>query len=289
MQRLSLIFLEFLAALFAVVPFRLLYFFSDGLAWLFLHIIKYRSKILQQNLRKAFPEKSPAEIAALQRQFYRHFSDVLLESIKGLTLQRDELQRRFRYRNPGIFDDLLAQGKSAILLGSHVGNWEWGSLSLPLAVEHQVVGIYKPLKNPVADAWLNRRRMRWGLQLASMAQAGRAVIEGRNKPCIFVLIADQTPVDVKNAHWLTFLNQDTPFLHGADKLARQTGYPVFFVEIQRVARGFYEVSFSELCREPGKTEEGTVTKLFAERLEKHIQREPANWLWSHRRWKRARR
>jgi KDO2-lipid IV(A) lauroyltransferase len=104
-----------------------------------------------------------------------------------------------------------------------------------------------------------------------------------------VLIADQTPFDVRNAHWVNFLHQDTPFLHGMEKLARQAGYPVFYFEIERVRRGAYEVSFSPICEAPKNTAEGEITRLFAEKLGATIRREPANWLWSHRRWKRAKR
>lgn len=227
------------------------------------------------------------EILRLASQFYRHFSDILLESVKGLTLKKTELQRRFIYRNPEIFQPIFEENQSAILLGSHYGNWEWGVLSFPLNVQHQVVGVYKPLKNKALDNYLNSLRMQWGLQLTEMKQAGRAVARQKNKPTIFVLIADQTPFDMPYAHWANFLNQDTPFLHGMDKLARQTGYPVFYFEIERVKRGFYEVTFSPLCEAKKDLAEGEITQVFAEKLEATIRKAPANWLWSHRRWKRA--
>ena len=288
MQRTGIFLLKILVRTFSIVPFRLLYFLSDGLYFLMLKLFQYRFEVVVSNLRNSFPEKKPDAVRGIAKKFYRHFCDLLLESVKGLTLPKAELQRRFVYKNPEIFTPLFEKNESAILLGSHFGNWEWGVLSFPLAVRHRVIGIYKPLKNRYVDAWLNRLRKRWGLHLASMQQAGRAVIENRNQPCIFVLIADQTPSDMKNAHWLQFLNQDTPFLHGPGKLARQTGYPVFVFEIQRVKRGFYEVTFKELCPNPKEKKEGEITELFARQLETTIRRDPPNWLWSHRRWKRKR-
>ncbi len=199
-----------------------------------------------------------------------------------------ELSRRFVYKNPEIFSPFFKKNESAILLGSHYGNWEWGVLSFPLAVRHKVVGIYKSIKNPLVNDWLNERRKRWGLHLVEMSTAGRAIVENKGLPCIFVLIADQTPSDVKNAHWVEFLHQDTPFLHGSAKLARRTGYPLFMFEIQRVKRGFYEVTFREISRETeGRRDEATTTA-FARELEATIRRKPSDWLWSHRRWKRSR-
>ncbi len=288
MQRTGSFLLKTLILTFSVIPLQLLYSFSYVLFFCLSKVFRYRQKVVLANLQNSFPEKNKNNLKNLSKQFYRHFCDLLLESIKGLTLPKAELQLRFIYKNPEIFAPLFEKKQSAILLGSHYGNWEWGVLSFPLAVQHKVIGIFKPLKNRRLDSWLNYRRRRWGLHLTSMQQAGRAVIENRNQPCIFVLIADQTPSDVKNAHWLPFLNQDTPFLHGPDKLARQTGYPVFYFEIQRVKRGFYEVTFEEICPNPKEKKEGEITAAFAHCLEATIRKDPANWLWSHRRWKRKR-
>jgi Kdo2-lipid IVA lauroyltransferase/acyltransferase len=288
MQRTGIFLLKILVQAFAFLPFRLIYLLSDGLCFLIAKFFRYRSSVVIANLQNSFPNKSQEEILAIAKKFYKHFCDLLLESIKGLTLPESKFQQRFIYKNPEIFIPLFNKNESAILLGSHYGNWEWGVLSFPLAVNHKVVGIYKPLKNRYVDNFLNLRRKRWGLHLASMQQAGRAVVENRTQACIFVLIADQTPSDVDNAHWLQFLNQDTPFLHGPDKLARQTGYPVFIFEIQRVKRGFYEVTFKEICQNPKEKKEGEVTAIFARNLENTIRQNPANWLWSHRRWKRKR-
>ncbi len=284
MQFFNILLLKVLFAIFAVLPFPLLYLLSDLACFLLAHVFRYREKVVFDNLQKSFPERPPAAIEALSQRYYAHLADLLLESIKGLTLPAAVFQRRFKYLNPGIFP----KGKSAILLGSHYGNWEWGVVSFPAAVRHQVVGIYKPLRHRRTEALLNRLRTRLGLHLAPMNHAGRAFVEFKGTPSIFVLIADQTPSDLPNAHWLPFLHQDTPFLHGADKLARQTGYPVFVFDIRRVKRGFYEVTFSELCAEPQATTEGEITRRFAEHLEASIRREPEHWLWSHRRWKHKR-
>ncbi len=277
-----------LVRLVGYVPFWGLWLLSDLLCFVLHRVVGYRKKVILENLRKSFPEKAAGEIRQLVSHFYRHFTDILLESIKGLTLPKAELQRRFVYRNPEIFQPLFEKKQSAIMLASHFGNWEWGVLSLPLNVQHTVLGVYKPLKNKVLGKYLNSLRKQWGLHLADMAHTSRAVVTYKEQPTIFVLIGDQTPSDMRNAHWADFLNQDTPFLHGMDKLARQTGYPVFYCEIERTKRGFYEVSFSELCTNPKTVAEGEITRHYAARLEATIRKSPADWLWSHRRWKRVR-
>jgi KDO2-lipid IV(A) lauroyltransferase len=279
---------KLLVRFFALLPFPALYGLSSLLHHLLAHLFRYRRKVILENLRKAFPDKGGAWVQSTAGQFYAFFSDLLLESLKGPSLSRDELLSRFCYRNPEIFDPLFQQGRSAILLGSHAGNWEWGVLSFPLVVRQQVIGIYKPLSNKRLNRLLCQLRSRWGLILFSMRTAGRAMAQFRDKPCIYVLIADQTPSDLGHAHWLDFLHQDTPFLHGADKLARQSNYPVFFFQINQLKRGHYEVIFRELCANPAEAPEGEITRLFAAALEAAIADRPQHWLWSHRRWKRKR-
>ncbi len=288
MQSLGAVFTKILIQLVGFIPFWALYRLSDLLCFLLRNVFRYRKKVVLSNLKKSFPDKTASEIELLASQFYRHFSDILLESVKGLTLPKAELQCRFVYRNPAVFQSFFEKNQSAILLGSHYGNWEWGVLSFPLSVKQTVVGVYKPLKNKVLEKYLNLLRKRWGLQLTDMAHTGRAVIGYKNQPSIFVLIADQTPSDMRNAQWTSFLNQDTPFLHGMDKMARNTGYPVFYFEIERVRRGFYEVTFSPICEAPKDLTEGEITKMYAARLEATIRKSPTEWLWSHRRWKRKR-
>ncbi len=288
-QSAAYFFTRTLVATFRLIPLRSLNKLSAFLSFVLLHLTGYRKKVILQNLQYAFPEKKSGEIWVIATAFYRHLANILIEGIKGLTMSKAEIQERFVYKNPEIFAPLFEHGESAILLGSHVGNWEWGVLSFPLSVKHEVVGIYKPLKNKRLDDYLNTLRKQWGLRLTSMAQVGRAVVQQKGKPTIFVLIADQTPSDIKHAHWVNFLNKDTPFLHGMDKLARQTGYPVFYFEIERVGQARYEVFFSLLCEANQIHEEGEVTRRYAAALERTIQQNPANWLWSHRRWKRAKR
>ncbi len=270
------------------MPFWALYLFSDILAFLFQHIIKYRKKIIQQNLRNSFPEKPETEIEALTYLFYKHFCDLLFESIKGLGMTKAELHERFHFKNPEIFEPLFQQNQSVVLLGSHYGNWEWGVISFPLLVRHKVVGIFKPIGNRSIEAYLNSHRGKWGHHLTSMKNTGRAIIENKGRPTIFIFIADQTPADIKNAHWLNFLNQDTPFLHGAEKIAQKTNYPVFHFKITRVKRGFYELTFEQLFADPKNTSTGEITAKYAHQLENAIKEDPPNWLWSHRRWKRKR-
>ena len=288
MQSLTLYFIKILVNLFALLPMKVVYAFSNLIYFFFRFVIHYRKKVIHKNLQNSFPNYGDQKIKEIINLYYRYLSELIVEYIKGLSLSKKEFQKRFIYKNPEIFDTLFSQGKSAILLGSHYGNWEWGSLTFPLSVKHQVIGIYKPIKNHKVENYLNNLRKKWGLELASMKNAGRAIIVNKSRPVIYVFIADQTPVDVVNAHWVEFLHQDTPFLHGASKLAHRTGYPVFHYKINRKKRGNYEVEFKEIILNPKTVEPIDITRTYTNHLEKMINNDPTYWLWSHRRWKRKR-
>lgn len=277
-----------LVYLFGILPLWMVYKLSDFLFFFFYKIIHYRRRVVNENLRRSFPEKSSAEIDAIARQFYQQLCDNLLESLKGLTMSKARFQERYRFGGTALLDAEFEKNQSIIIAGGHFNNWEWGVFSVSLWLKHKVIGIYKPINNKYIDKFYNQQRTRFGLHIASMKQAGRAVVQHRHEACAFVFIADQAPSDVNNCHWIPFLHQETAFLQGVDKIARSTNYPVFYFDIKSVKRGYYELTFSELVRNPANLNEGEITALFAQRLEQSILERPADWLWSHKRWKRGR-
>ncbi|MCB0706668.1 MAG: lysophospholipid acyltransferase family protein [Saprospiraceae bacterium] len=275
-------------ALFAVIPFRVLYLLADAVAFVLSRIVRYRRAVVFRNLEKSFPEKSPKEIAGLAARFYLHLADILLESLKGLSMGEAEIKKRYHYSNPEILDADWEAGKSVILMPAHYGNWEWGVLSLPLPLKHGIVGIYKPLKNPKVEAFAAARRTRFGLQLCPITETRTALDKTWNPPVGFIFMSDQSPSNSRKAHWLTFLHQDTACLQGADIWARKLNMPVYFMDIQRQKRGFYDIRFTCLSDQPATTEVEAITRAYFQQLEMTIRRKPEDWLWSHKRWKKKR-
>lgn len=271
--------------LFAHLPFFVLFWLSDGLAFLLYRVLRYRKGVVMENLEKSFPEKTPTEIEAIAKGFYRHLSDIFLEALKGLYLTKADFLRRYRFKNPEVTDQIFQSGRHVFAMPAHYGNWEWGVTSFPLQVRHAVVGVYKPIHNPYIEAFMAKKRTRFGLQLAPIYQT-RATFEHLPKePSLFIMMSDQNPSNRRKAQWVEFLNRETACLHGADRWARTLNVPVVYMHIQRVKRGFYEISFEPLYLAPKDTSDGAITQAFMQRLEYHIRRQPTDWLWSHRRWK----
>lgn len=275
--------------LISLLPFPLLYLFSDLIFILLYYIVRYRRDIVAENLQKSFPEKSKKELLELEREFYRHFSDLILEIIKTLTISRSVMLKRCRMDENSIqmmkkYND---EKISCILVLGHLGNWEWASNTFSATCGQALYGLYHPLENKYFNNLINRMRTRFGTSLIEMKNTFRDMVQLKSKITATAFIADQTPPP-ESAYWTTFLNQETPVFQGTEKIARKLNYPVIYMNVNKLKRGYYEISAETLCENPSTTSDGEISELYTKKLEKEIIKNPQFWLWSHRRWKHKR-
>lgn len=275
----------FFILLMGILPFWLLYAFSDFAGFLLKDVFGYRKKVIVSNLRRCFPDADEKLIKRLTAEAYKNLMDVLVEGFKAFTMSDSEIVKRHKVLNPEILDSYKNSSKNIIAAPCHYGNCEWGALSPGLQLDYKIAAFYTPLSNPYMDRRIRKNRSRTGTLLASTRQTGKTFEELENSRTIFVMAADQSPSKPKNAIWVDFLGQRTAFLHGVEKYAVQRDLPVLFVDIQRVKRGFYTMELSFISEIPKQTQAGEITAAYAKRLEEVILKNPGNWLWSHRRWK----
>ncbi len=271
-----------------LMPFRVMYLFSDFVYFLLYKVVGYRRKVVYENLKSSFPEKSQDEINALIRKFYHHLCDISLESIKGFTMGPKEIVKRHHILNPELADYYYDLGKSAIAVPGHYNNWEWGSLSPGLQLKYPISGFYKPMSNKHTDAYAKQHRAKFGTKLISIKLTARAFEDMKEIPTAYIMAADQSPSNLKECYWIYFLHRETAWLHGPEKYARKYNIPVIYVDIRKVKRGYYDLELRVLTDNPESLPDGEITRRYAEQLEKSILNEPAYWLWSHKRWKHER-
>jgi len=271
----------------SILPFWWLYRLSDFLFVLLFHVLGYRKKVVIQNLKNSFSEKSEKEVLEIQRKFYRYFCDLVVETLKSITISESRLAKRVKFTGTEIFEEYHKQEQSVIIAMGHFGNWELGGARFALEPFHQLFVIYHPLQNKYFDGLVYRMRTRLGNGLYSMKNSLRGIIGDRKKLTATAFIADQTP-SPKGAHWMQFLNQDTPVFTGTGKISKKMKYPVVYIGIHRIKRGQYEMRAEKLIINPGKEEETHIIEAFNKRLEKDIVKQPEIWLWTHRRWKHKR-
>ena len=271
----------------ALLPFPLLYLLSDGLYLVLYKLIGYRTAVVRTNLRKSFPEKTEAELRTIERTFYRWFCDLVLETLKTLTLSPAQVKERVSVSGEEVLKKHFDADRSVILVMGHWGNWELGGARFSQLGLHRLYVIYHPLQNKWFDGLVYHMRTRLGNKLYAMNDTMKGMLRDRGQVTATAFIADQTPPP-EGAFWTTFLNQETPVFFGTEKIARKLDYPVVYVGVERTGRGHYAMRFEELTADPGGTGEGTISLLHTRRLEEDIRRLPAFWLWSHRRWKHKR-
>ncbi len=269
----------------SLLPFPLFYLLSDLFCFLLYYVVGYRRKVVMENLRNAFPEKSEEERKRIARQYYQNLADIMLETIKMLTISKKSLRERFHLTNPEVAAKYLDQGRSIVGAVGHFGNWEWACLVQGMGVRYPSIVIYKTLKNPWFNKLFLKMRSRTGAILVPMRQTLRALVAYRNKPFMSILAADQTPRQQSAIYWTRFLNQDTAAYLGIEKVAKMNNSVVVYCDIQRVGRGRYRVSYRVLFENPKETADFEITEGYLGILEKRIRENPADWLWSHRRWK----
>ena len=278
----------FFVFLIGLLPFPLLYLFSDFGQFFLGRVIGYRRKVILSNLRSCFPTLSDKELEGILRKVYKNLADVLAEGIKGFSMLPRTIKKRHFIINPEIIEPWLAEGRSVIALPAHFNNFEWGSMSPGLFTKHPIIAFYKPLSNKYINRFLQRSRRKFGTTLASIYET--ALVFERNAPIasVYIMAADQSPSTPEKSYWLQFFGRETAFLHGPEKYARMHNYPVVYVDVQRVKRGYYNVEAVILAGDPASLPEGEVTRRYAGKLEEVIRKNPGSWLWSHKRWKLSR-
>lgn len=271
--------------LIAYLPFWFWYRIADALYVLAFYVIGYRKKVVLENLRLSFPEKTEAEIKIIAKGFYRNLADIVVEMIKMFDMSAEELSRRVHTENEQIMKPLVEKHGVVLLMASHQCNWEWLGQSVHIKIG-QVDAIYHPLHNKKVDALMYRLRSQYGILPVSMQQTIREVIKRKNIKRMIGVIADQVPPLIEAAHWTMFMNQNTPFFTGAEKISRTYQYPQVYINVKRLKRGHYWLRFELMFEPPFEgVEPQAMIHNYAQRLERTIRENPSDWLWSHKRWK----
>lgn len=278
------------AWLVSLMPFWLLYVLSDLIYLIIYYIARYRLKVTKSNLKKAFPDQDDKWINSTSRKYYRRLADIILENIKVMHLGNEALKKRFRFTNLDIIEGMLKQNKSVIVSIGHCGNWEWMGNALGLTLtKYKGFAIVKPLSSHQFDSYMNSLRNHFiDDSIIYFKDTARTIVKRKNIPSFYVFASDQTPTKSEIGYWGEFLNQDTPFFTGMEKIARSLDLGVIFIDLYREKRGHYIGDIKLISEGAKSTGENKITIEYVSLLEDAIRERPHNWLWSHRRWKHTR-
>lgn len=286
MQLIVYIILYPLLWLVSILPFRLLYAFSDIIYILLYRIFGYRTKTVKENLRLVFPDKTEDELSLITRRFYHHLCDMIVESIKSMTISEADLKKRYKFSNIDVIHAIEAQQRSIILMCAHYGSWEWIFI-LQRYVGHNGYAIYKRLANKYFDKLIKRIRAKYNTQLITTKETfdilNRSKIKG--ELTINGFVSDQSPKPHKAHHWNEFMGIKVPMHTGAELLAKQLDMCVVFFSVKRLKRGYYETTFKTIAEYPNDYKNYDITDTFFKLVEQQIYEAPEYYLWTHKRWK----
>lgn len=277
--------------LLARLPLSLLYGVADVLFLILYYLVGYRKKVVRQNLKNSFPEKSMKELRSIERRFFRYLCDIIIETIKQLHMDADEVRKRVTYENMDLIIRHRDEGRSVMLMTAHYCNWEWSSaICLHLPDDYKAYPVYQELTNAHFDRFMYKLRSRFGSVNIEKRELIREMLNMRNNGVhgLFGMISDQSPSGKAIRYRMPFLNQDTPVFLGTEQLARKYDYPVYYMDVSRKRRGYYHVVILPIAEKPLETEEYEITHRFMQIVEERIKSKPEFWLWSHKRWKHSR-
>lgn len=273
----------------SMLPLRVLFVLSDFLYLVAYKLVGYRTKVVRMNMTNSFPEKSPKEIQQLMNQFYSHFCDLIVESLKGFSMSREEAIARCKLMDPEPFEKYYQEGKSVVIVGGHYGNWELLAVAIGAQMNLKVKALYAPLSNKFFDKKMMETRSKYGLILVPKTAATAMFDNLEKEPSFFIFGSDQSPQSPnKKLLWTTFLHQETAVQLGAEKYAKMYNLPVIYGQIDKVKRGYYEFNTSLITATPNELPDLAIMEQYTRMLESGIRAMPQYWLWTHKRWKHKR-
>lgn len=266
--------------------FRLIYLFSDFLYLILYHVISYRKKLVRKNLALALPEKTFLERKIIEKKYYKHLSDLFLESFKSLNISEVEIKKRYSFKNFELLDELYKKKKNIILMGGHYASWEWFFI-IDRLTDYRINAIYKKLSNKYFDSLIKKIRSKYNGNLISTKNTFKEILKntklkGLN---IYGFASDQSPKKNKATYWNNFLNNFVPFHTGAEIIAKKYDMAVVYMNVEKVKRGYYLASFELITDKPTKYKDFKITEDFIKLLENQILKAPEYYTWTHNRFK----
>jgi len=271
---------------FSILPLPVLYKISDFFYYLVYYVFGYRKEVVNNNLKIAFPDKDEKEIIKIQKKFYRHFIDIFIEMLKSFTISEKNLKNRYTFKNIEVIQNIVNNGQSIILMGSHYANWEWIFI-LNTYVDCLGVAAYSRIQNKYFDKVIRKSRGRFGTALQTTGRLITFLEENKKKniTAIYGLLSDQSPMVYKTRYWRAFFGVKVPVHTGAEYLAKRNDFAVVMMKTKKIKRGFYETEFKVLTKNPKNYQDYEITDMFLDNVEQQIKEKPEFYMWSHRRFK----
>ena len=271
---------------FSRLPMRILYLKSNIIYLFMFYVTGYRKKVVLENLKLSFPKKTEAELRIISKKFFKHFIDLIMESVKAFSISKKQLSKRYTYKNPELVNAYVKEGRNIALVGAHQANWEW-SFGISMVLDIDVYGAYTKLNNKYFEKWVRKSREKFGVIGYKTSDTVRGIQKNMNdnKQGAYILLSDQSPQPHKTFYWREFFNIKVPVHTGAEMLSKKFDLVVINYVTRKIKRGYYETEFQLITDTPKEFDDYQLTDKYTKLTEENIKVQPEFYLWSHRRFK----
>lgn len=277
----------FFLKLLSRLPFNALYVISDFFFFVSYRVIKYRRKLVRKNLKNSFPTKSAEELKMIEKDFYKNLCDYAVETLKLLTISKEELRERMVFEKPEVLENFARNKQSIIFMASHQFNWEWSLVSASIVFPFDIDFVYQPIKNRFFERVSLACRTRFGAYPIQREDVARELVKRKSILRGIATVADQYPGHRKDKKFITtFLNQETAFFLGTNSMVLLSQFPALYYSFRKIRRGYYVATPHIIGMPPYDKNSTSVLENYIKEVEKVIVENPSGWLWSHNRWKK---
>lgn len=267
------------------MPLRLLYGFSWCGYFLLFHIFKVRKTLTLTNIQASFPNYTKEECNDLAKKHYKNICMIIAESIKSLSLSKEEIKSRVEFTNLHLLEEYLKKGQSTILVTAHFCNFEWALLACAQHLNYPVDTVYRTQRSNSLEKLFYHLRTKFDVTPLPMETCVADSLKRSKITRMLAMAADQSPKKNDDPYWQTFLNRDTAFHTGTEKITRAFKYPIIFMSLKRTRKGHYQATLKLLAEPPYTQEPNQIMREYVAELESLILESPEDWLWAYRRWK----
>jgi KDO2-lipid IV(A) lauroyltransferase len=261
---------------------------AEWMATLFGRVLGIRRRVVQENLRTAFPNLSSQERDAITWQMWRHLFLMTAEiAHTPRKVHETNWKQHSHIVNQELFVRTLLAGRPLVLISAHFGNFELGGYLMGL-FGFPTYTVARQLDNPFLDRFVNDFRGRTG-QFMLPKRGSRDMIQAvLSRGGILTLLGDQAAGE--KACWVNFFGRPASTHKAVAAFSLANGAPTMVSSARRLDRALhYEVGPEAICdpRDP-EFPFGSIPLLaqwYTDHLENLVRRSPEQYWWLHRRWK----
>ena len=293
-----------LMAVLSALPLRFHWASAHLVGWIANHLVRYRRKVVCENIDGSFPDAPEHLRKRYVRDFYRHFGRLVCETIwfSHTTARRMERSQIVSAVNPEESARLQSVAPGTIILAGHYANWELlfgfehfalpeGSADSYAFKRSNVAMVYKKLNSPLWDEIFRECRLRLlGTDFENYIESAgilRHVVEHHGDGYFYMFDTDQRPyANAKAVMDVEFMGQPAQTMYAGAGVAHKYGLAVSYLSMTRKPSGKgYLCELKTICDDASKMEVQQIMDEFYRLLEADIRKDPGEYLWSHKRWK----